>query len=160
MSVKNLENDSLSPESGAADDSVKDPGNERRSFLRQSVNWISLAFAAAVLYPLMRFLQHDVPKKPQHVKVHKQLATGSFYVAQDFVLFDDGEKVWAVSRKCTHLGCKLHFSELENLFVCPCHQSRFTKQGTRVSGPAKKNLPSYRVAKEVENNNPVYIVTL
>jgi len=41
---------------------------------------------------------------------------------------------------CTHMGCVLNFSESENAFVCPCHSSKFSLDGTVLKGPAQKKL--------------------
>ncbi len=45
-----------------------------------------------------------------------------------------------VSPTCTHLGCRLVFNADEASWDCPCHGSRFSYRGTRLDGPAKKNL--------------------
>ncbi len=42
--------------------------------------------------------------------------------------------------RCTHLGCALHFNELEKVWECPCHGSRFNESGKVLKGPAKKDL--------------------
>lgn len=160
MSVKNCENAFSSREHGGADSPQQPSSPDRRGFLKDGLNWIQFAFTVAVLYPLLRFLEYDVPKKPRLVKVHKQILPGGFFVEHDFVLFESEDKTWAVSRKCTHLGCRLNYIEKENLLVCPCHQSRFTRAGERVSGPARKNLPRFPVQKDVENNNRIYVVKL
>ncbi|MCI8514282.1 MAG: FAD-dependent oxidoreductase [Lachnospiraceae bacterium] len=41
-------------------------------------------------------------------------------------------------KKCSHLGCKLTWNEEEGVYECPCHGSRFDKNGRRLSGPAPK----------------------
>ena len=41
---------------------------------------------------------------------------------------------------CPHLGCKLIYNEIENTYDCPCHGSRFKKDGTCINGPANKNI--------------------
>ena len=42
------------------------------------------------------------------------------------LLINYQEKLYAVSNKCTHLGCKLSKGTLEeNNLTCPCHGSKF-----------------------------------
>lgn len=42
--------------------------------------------------------------------------------------------------KCTHMGCKLIYNEIENTFDCPCHGSRFDKNGNVIVSPANKKI--------------------
>jgi len=44
--------------------------------------------------------------------------------------------VHAVSLRCTHLGCLLHFNAAETSWDCPCHGSRFDVDGNVLWGPA------------------------
>jgi Rieske Fe-S protein len=92
--------------------------------------------------------------------VNRLLKPGGFIIEPDFVIFDLAGGAVAVSRRCTHLGCRLNFNEQENLLVCPCHQSRFTRQGKRTAGPARRDLPLYRVdaASGAERNS--FVVTV
>ena len=134
---------------------------ERRSFLQKSWNWIRLTGYALLVYPILKFLHFHVPEKPRYVKIGKLLAEGETYFDPDFALFAGSEKdVWAVSRKCTHLGCRLHYSEKEHLLICPCHQSRFTPRGKRIAGPARKDLKMFQVEMMTENGREGYVVTL
>ncbi|RJX26900.1 MAG: ubiquinol-cytochrome c reductase iron-sulfur subunit [Desulfurivibrio sp.] len=133
---------------------------ERRMFLQNSWVWVRLAAVAALCYPLLRFVKFKVPKKPQLVKVEKLMKVGDVHLDQEFVLFRDESGIWAVSRICTHLGCRLNFSEQEHLLICPCHQSRFTTRGVRISGPAERNLPQFAVEKMSGENAKGYIVSL
>jgi Rieske Fe-S protein len=139
-------------------DSLSSAG--RRNLLKDSFHWLRLALTASILYPLLRFLDYEVPRKPQLIKVYKKMAAGDFFVERDFILFESSEGPWAVSRKCTHLGCRLNYSEKDNLLICPCHESRFSNNGKRISGPARTNLVRYQVKKESENQNQIYVVTI
>lgn len=42
--------------------------------------------------------------------------------------------------KCPHMGCNLIYNEVEKTWDCPCHGSRFNKNGKCISGPANKNI--------------------
>lgn len=41
-------------------------------------------------------------------------------------------------RRCSHLGCALHWNATEHSWDCPCHGSRFTEDGRVIDNPAKK----------------------
>jgi cytochrome b6-f complex iron-sulfur subunit len=44
---------------------------------------------------------------------------------------------------CTHLGCITQWHPEANLIECPCHGSRYTRNGTVVHGPAPRALPHF-----------------
>lgn len=41
---------------------------------------------------------------------------------------------------CSHLGCPLVYNPLTNTYDCPCHGSRFDKEGKCICGPAQKDV--------------------
>ncbi len=41
---------------------------------------------------------------------------------------------------CPHLGCYYNWSDETNRFMCPCHGSQYTFDGTHVAGPAPRGL--------------------
>jgi len=129
----------------------KGANGKRRSFL---IYLTSLA----LFYPILRFVGYSIPKKPVYVKISSQLPLTGYIISQDFILFDKNDLCWALSRRCTHLGCKLHYSETEDILECPCHQSRFhASTGEVLKGPAKKSLTLFPVEKR--ESSPYYIVT-
>lgn len=44
------------------------------------------------------------------------------------------------TRRCPHLGCALKWNPAEHTWDCPCHGSRFARDGTLIDNPATKDL--------------------
>lgn len=67
--------------------------------------------------------------------------------SKDF-LIDVGESICGLTkgvfvkkdRKCRHMGCALIWNEDEGTWDCPCHGSRYSKDGKLIDNPAQKNL--------------------
>lgn len=51
--------------------------------------------------------------------------------------------LYAVSSKCTHLGCDVVYDRESGLIVCPCHNSQYALDGSNRKGPAKRPLQRY-----------------
>jgi menaquinol-cytochrome c reductase iron-sulfur subunit len=41
---------------------------------------------------------------------------------------------------CPHLGCYYNWNDAQNRFMCPCHGSQYTFNGTHIAGPAPRGL--------------------
>ncbi|BCL60434.1 hypothetical protein DGMP_11270 [Desulfomarina profundi] len=127
-------------------------------FQKKRRNIILQLLSTALLYPILKFAGYTVPKKPNYVKIGTPLPADGVLVTRDFILFDKDGSCWALSRKCTHLGCRLHYKDAEDILECPCHQSRFyARTGAVLHGPARKPLKQFPVEKR--ENSPYYIVT-
>jgi len=48
----------------------------------------------------------------------------------------------AIDATCTHEGCTVT-GAAGDIYVCPCHGSRYNRTGQVVNGPAKANLRQY-----------------
>lgn len=141
-----------------------DSGNhpERRYFLTRCLQWAGSILLLFLAYPLFRFLGYTVKPKPRFVTVAAPLPISGYHAGRDFILFAGDDTPFAVSRTCTHLGCRVNFQEDKQFIECPCHQSRFSPQGKVLSGPAKKNLTTLAVETKKTADGKVkdYIVTL
>ena len=45
-----------------------------------------------------------------------------------------------LSPRCQHMGCTVDWNDAEHTWDCPCHGSRYRKDGTVFQGPAKRDL--------------------
>lgn len=97
-------------------------------------------------------LQADVARhfigdriRPSHVDSVDDIEAGSGAVIrrrgeQCAVYRDEKGNVHALSARCTHLGCIVHFNDAERAWECPCHGSRFAPDGSVIQGPANAPL--------------------
>jgi cytochrome b6-f complex iron-sulfur subunit len=54
----------------------------------------------------------------------------------------------AIYMVCTHLGCLYKWEQANNRFECPCHGSKFTREGLFIEGPAPRSLDTFEVTIE------------
>jgi Rieske Fe-S protein len=50
-----------------------------------------------------------------------------------------------LSAVCPHEGCEVAWEQNAQRFACPCHESYFTAEGARISGPATRGLDALPV---------------
>lgn len=128
------------------------------------LRWSGAILATLCLYPLSRFLSFAVKAKPRRIIVAAPLPLSGYHAERDFLLFagPDRDEPIAVSRTCTHLGCRVSYLEDRQRIECPCHQSRFSPDGHVLAGPAKQPLTRLQVAvqRDADGRIRAYVVTL
>lgn len=70
---------------------------------------------------------------PSRTILRPQLAVNAMEAAASFLT--------PSKPRCPHMGCALKWNEAEGTWDCPCHGSRFTKEGRLLDGPAQGDLP-------------------
>lgn len=58
----------------------------------------------------------------------------------------DPDGFYAISLICTHLGCTPRWFQNDSMFRCPCHGSRYLRNGVRFFGPAPRPMDVVQVA--------------
>lgn len=57
----------------------------------------------------------------------------------------DGNGFKAISVICQHLGCAVHWTKEKNIFECPCHGSKYYRNGVNFAGPAPRPLYHFQI---------------
>jgi cytochrome b6-f complex iron-sulfur subunit len=117
----------------------------RRNFLR-TIGWGSIvAFLSGSLLAVVRYLFPKVSYEPSpsfKVQTPEDYEIGTVVVDKPHKVFIVREEniIYALIAVCTHLGCTPRWFPDEGIFKCPCHGSRFYKNGINFYGPAPRPL--------------------
>jgi len=69
---------------------------------------------------------------PSRTILHPQLANNAFEAVVNLLT--------PTTPRCPHMGCALKWNKVEHSWDCPCHGSRFTKDGKLIHNPSTGNL--------------------
>ena len=129
------------------------PSTSRRDFLKLTLDSM-LAFGGLLgLGGLIRFLSYKTDP-PQPTEFDLGLADNykpdskTTLPEVPAVLIHNNAGFTALSLVCTHLGCTVEVQP--DGFACPCHGSRFNKNGYPVKGPATTSLKALRVEQTAD----------
>jgi cytochrome b6-f complex iron-sulfur subunit len=118
--------------------------SRREAFVRIGVGSIGVACSGAAVFGY-EFLAPNVLYEPSPVinagkpdryppgSVTQDLQSGIYIV-------NGPEGIYAMSAVCTHLGCLTAWRPELGVVACPCHGSKFTRDGTKIEGPAPRPL--------------------
>lgn len=84
---------------------------------------------------------------------YTQLAPPVPFAAGKFWISNQAQGLYALSMICTHLGCLFKWVDTTHRFECPCHGSKFTAAGVKLTpdeikdnpGPAQRNLDRFAI---------------
>jgi len=137
---------------------------DRRSFL-QKIGLVGMlaglgGFGAQALRSLIPNVLYESPKRFK-IGLPAGLADGpTFLEEKRLYVFKEGRSFYAISGACTHLGCTVKYTKLQQPkhvqtedgkkdvafeFHCPCHGSKFYADGTNFAGPAPRPLYWYKL---------------
>lgn len=138
--------------------------NSRRQFLHRLGIGAMLAGVAGFMAQSLRSLIPNVLYEPSQrfkVGLPGALPDGvTFLEDRRLYVFKEGRAFFAISGSCTHLGCTVKYTKLNqpkrvktssgpatinHEFHCPCHGSKFYADGTNYAGPAPRPLRWYRL---------------
>jgi len=128
-----------------------EPGStfdRRKFFMKLGMGSLSIAAAGTAVFAY-QFLSPNVLYEPSPVV---NAGKPESY-AMDSVTLDVNSGIYLVRAKegffalgavCTHLGCLTAWKPELGIIACPCHGSKFKRDGEKIEGPAPKPLPWLR----------------
>jgi len=80
------------------------------------------------------------------------------FKAQDRIwVVREGDRMFVIFGRCTHLGCTPDWKPAEHKFKCPCHGSGYTPEGINFEGPAPR--PMDRAHGELDPTGQIIVDT-
>ena len=125
----------------------------RRRFLLR-LSWTGLGlFLTTFLAAVLNFFWPRVPDRPSRsfqVGFPEDYQPGQvvYYSGRKLFIIRDEKGFYSLSARCTHLGCNVPWDQVEERFICPCHNSQFTTQGEVLNPPAPRPLDLFPISIE------------
>ena len=130
----------------------------RRTFVHVAAGGIGLCYAAALGYPVYRYLASPIEKAEGLAIVNevtlpeaRKLAPGTALMfkfgSRPAMLIHHTDDQWvALIAVCKHLGCTVQYQADKDRIYCACHGGVYNaKTGANVSGPPPKPLDCLEV---------------
>ena len=144
-----MDSDMESEKKGKAEEAIS-----RRYFLELVGAGAIGISAVGALVLTGNYLSPNVVKEPPtrfKIGTPEQYPPGSITLDKEqkvFIVRAKEGNFYALSAVCTHLGCITNWKQEEDAIACPCHGSRFAKDGRKVAGPAPRSLPRFAMTLE------------
>lgn len=125
--------------------------SQRRLFLKGLIlaAWAGLVAAAGLgVGALLRLVGGGTSRAaepPVRLGQAQDLPLGGVRVRGRVALVRDQGGLFALELVCPHLGCRPEWRE--GRFLCPCHGSRFARDGSLQAGPATRGLRHLRLQR-------------
>lgn len=132
----------------------------RRDFLKLFTNTMFGLAGVLGLIGLLRFFSYrpvDSRQTEFNLGDLINFPPGSCTFRSDIpaVIYNVAGEYNAYSLVCTHLGCTLEQDGVN--LSCPCHGSRFNRDGKVLQGPAQRALKKLRI--EIQDDNTLMLFT-
>jgi cytochrome b6-f complex iron-sulfur subunit len=133
------------------------PPLSRRKFVKAGMAVAGAAYAAALGYPLYRYLASPAERAAALAAVKEVALDGADklpreaalmfkFAGRPAMLLHHADDTWtALTAVCTHLGCTVQFDKERKAIYCACHGGVYdAKTGANISGPPPKPLAQYK----------------
>lgn len=131
---------------------AKPPSFSRRHFL-ELIGFGAIGVTAAGSMVLTgEYLSPNVVKEPPmrfKIGPPEDYPPGSVTINTEQKVFIVRAKegyFYTLSAVCTHLGCIANWKAEDGIVACPCHGSKFDREGNVITGPAPRPLPRFAMS--------------
>ena len=90
-----------------------------------------------LLYSMKGYLKSKINKNKSW---YSSKVSFKYINGENIGIYKENGKEFKVRNKCPHMGCSLIFNEFSKTWDCPCHASRFSKEGKCLKGPSKFDI--------------------
>jgi cytochrome b6-f complex iron-sulfur subunit len=123
----------------------EDAVNRRQFFVKIGLGSIAVAACGTALFGY-EYLSPNVLYEPSPIfnaGKPDQYAPNSVTLDPETAVYivRAPEGFYSLSAVCTHLGCLTAWKPELGIIACPCHGSKFRRDGTKIEGPAPRPLP-------------------
>jgi cytochrome b6-f complex iron-sulfur subunit len=130
--------------------------DRREFFVRMGLGSMGIAAAGTAVFSY-QFLSPNVLYEPSPVvnmgkPESYQLDSVTLDVDTRIFVIHAKEGFFALNAVCTHLGCLTAWKPEIDTIACPCHGSKFTREGAKKEGPAPKPLPWLKMSVSEEGD--------
>ena len=141
-------------------DRIQTPANSaidrRQFFVRMGLGSMGIAAAGTAVFGY-QFLSPNVLYEPSPIvnmgrPESYQPDSVTLDVDARIFIIHANEGFFSLNAVCTHLGCLTAWKPEIDTIACPCHGSKFTREGVKKEGPAPKPLPWLKMWVSDEGN--------
>jgi cytochrome b6-f complex iron-sulfur subunit len=123
--------------------------DRRQFFVKLGLCSLSVATAGTAVFAY-QFLSPNVLYEPSPVvnagKAEQYpLDSVTLDVGSGIYIIHSAQGFFALGAVCTHLGCLTAWKAELGIIACPCHGSKFKRDGEKIEGPAPRPLPWMRM---------------
>ncbi len=130
-------------------------GTSRRDFLNEIAGTALCVAGLGAVVVTVKYLSPNVLfEPPTSFRVGSPddypVNSVTYFADQQVYLVRIPAGFFALSSICTHLGCITQWKPELDLIACPCHGSRFSRDGAVLHGPAPRPLPHFAVRQAAD----------
>ena len=131
-------------------DKIKEAGLDRRQFfVKIGISSVAVAAAGTAAFAY-QFLSPNVLYEPSPIvnagkPDHYPPDSVTLDPQAAIFVVNSAQGYYALQATCTHLGCLTAWKPELGIIACPCHGSKFNRDGTKIEGPAPRPLPWLRM---------------